>query len=54
MINSEDKQAAIMQAAIQGDIAAVKLMREEDSTTEPHTRRNNQEELHRPSKLDQC
>ena len=39
MANSEDIQAVIMQAAIQAVMAVVRVMREADPPSEPHTRR---------------
>ena len=48
MANSEYMQAVIREVAIQADMVAVKAIREAQLTTEPHTRRNSQEEPHKP------
>ena len=48
MSNAEQMQAAIMQVAIQAVTVPVRVMRKANPPAKPHTRRNTQEEHHKP------
>ena len=51
MANSEDIQAAITQMAIPAAMAPIRVIREANQPTEPHTRRSSPEELNRPRQV---